>query len=137
MSKLLSFLLLPLLVSSCSEIEERPFRNYHEIKDRLISWNDVFNQEEDYYLIYYYSERCVHCNDIKQDVLYYYFNITTSMYFVCTDYEIVVGPKEDLRGIDNVDDFYIFGTPFITEIKDHIVLNYYAGTEEILAFISI
>ena len=137
MSKPLSLLAFGLIVSSCSSSIEVSFHNYHEIKERIINWYQVFNQKEDYYLIYYYSERCGYCNDIKQEVLDYYFKSITTMYFVCTDYEIGTGPAKDLIGINNIDDFYIFGTPFMTEIKEGAIYNYYAGKEEILGFISI
>ena len=125
------------LVGGTKVINEPVFHNYHEIKDRLIPWNEIFNQEEDYYFVYFYSETCGHCNDIKQDVLNYYFESINPMYFVCTNYEAVIGPKKELYGIDNIDEFYIFGTPFMIEIKDHTILDYYAGTIEILEFISI
>ena len=39
--------------------------------------------------------------------------------------------------IDSIDDFYIFGTPFMIEIKEHSVSGYYAGANEILESISI
>lgn len=137
MSKLLKLLVFPVLVSSCGTTIQQPFHNYHEIKDRIIEWNQLFIQSEEYYLIYFYSEKCGHCNEIKQDILDYYFESVTKMYFVCADYEVVTGPKADLKGIDKLDEFYIFGTPFLLEVKDHKVLDYYAGPSEILGFISI
>lgn len=137
MSKFIILLAFSLLISSCGSNNEPIFHNYHEIKDRLIVWNQIFELEEDYYLIYFYSERCGYCNDIKQEVLNYYFNLSSSMYFVCTDYDIVTGPAKDLVGLNNIEEFYIFGTPFLIEVKEQSVTNYYAGKEEILAFISI
>ncbi len=137
MSKLFKLLAFSLIISSCGSIEEPIKHNYHEIKDRLLNWNQIFEPSEDYYQIYFYSERCGHCNDIKQDILNYYFKSITAMYFVCTDYEVILGPKSDLTGIDNVDEFYIFGTPFLVEFKDHKVDNYYVGKEQIISFISI
>ena len=133
----LKFLLFPFfLLVSCST-EELIYHNYHETKSCLISWSDVFNQNEDDYLVYFYSESCGHCNEIKQDVISFYLEDIYPMYFVCTDIEVVLGPKNNLVGIDNIDDFYIFGTPFLLNLVDHAVSSYYAGANEVKDYISI
>lgn len=131
--KIVQSLVIPLLIlcgcNANNQHEEQ--HNYHEIKDRLIQWNDIFNQDEDDYLVYFYSERCGYCNEIKQDVLKFYLQEYMPMYFVCTDFDVVVGPRSDLTGVDSIDDFFIFGTPFLTRLKQHIVSNYYVGVSEI------
>ena len=128
-------LLLPFLLLSCSE--DVTIHNYHEIREHLISWNSVFEQSEDDYLVYFYSERCRHCNEIKQYVISFYLEGSCPMYFVCSDFEVVLGPKKDLKGIDNIDDFYIFGTPFLVRILLHSIESYYVGVEEVKQCISI
>ena len=135
MKKLILSTLIAML-ASCSSYETIK-HNYHEIKDHLISLSDIFIQEEDTYLVYFYSERCGHCNELKQDILSYYFKQITPMYFICTDIEIVTGPPKDLLGISDINEFYIFGTPFLTLIKDGTVADYYVGKVQILDFISI
>ena len=137
MLKPLNLLVLSLLVSSCGQSEPIVTHNYHEIKVHLINWNDIFVQCEDYYLVYFYSERCGHCKEIKQDIISYYFKDINPLYFVCTDIEVEIGPSKDLIGINNIDDFYIFGTPFLIEITNREISNYYAGQAQILEFISI
>ena len=137
MTKFKKLFYLPILLIGCSQNIEPIKHNYHEIKDALISWSDIFIQKEDSYYVYFYSELCGHCTSIKQDVISFYLKETYTMYFVCTDYEKVIGPKGDIRGIDNIDDFYIFGTPFMVKLVDHIVTSYYSGSSEILALISI
>ena len=136
--KRISSLIIPILVLTGCTPKQRPeeLHNYHEIKDRLIDWDNVFNQVDDDYLVYFYSERCGHCNEIKQDIIKFYLNEYMPMYFVCTDYQVVVGPRSDLTGIDNINDFYIFGTPFLLRLLEHKVSNYYVGTHEILNYIS-
>ena len=130
-------LLIPLLVlCGCTTTKKEELHNYHEIKDRQIEWNSIFKQEEEDYLVYFYSERCGYCNEIKQDVLKFYLADYLPMYFVCTDYDAVVGPRSDLTGVDNIDDFYIFGTPFLARLLEHKIANYYVGVSEIRQFIS-
>ena len=137
MPKFKTLFFLTLLFASCSQETEPAKHNYHEIKDSQISWSDIFVQEEDSYYVYFYSELCGHCSDIKQDVISFYLKEEYVLYFVCTDYEKVTGPKKDLKGIDNIDEFYIFGTPFMVLLDDHIISDYYVGSSEILELISI
>lgn len=137
MHKVNSLLLPILLLCSCNEQKEETIHNYHEIKNSLIEWKTIFDQDEDDYLVYFYSELCGHCTSIKQDIIYFYLNNVYTMYFVCSDYEKIIGPAKDLIGIGSIDDFYIFGTPFMIEIKEHSVSGYYAGANEILESISI
>ena len=137
MHKLISLVLPLMLLVGCTpnkSIEEK--HNYHEIKDRLIAWNDIFIQEEEEYYVYFYSERCGHCNDIKQNIINFYYKDVVYMYFVCTDIDSVTGPRSDIKGIDNIDDFYIFGTPFLTQLSSHKINDYYVGVSEIKGFIS-
>lgn len=136
MSKLKLIIFSILLLTSCNN-ETPIYHNYHETKNSLISWHDIFTQEENNYLVYFYSERCGHCNEIKQDVISFYLEDIYPMYFVCTDIEVVLGPKNSLVGIDNINDFYIFGTPFLLNLVDHKVDSYYGGASEVKEYISI
>ena len=125
-----------LCLFGCKEESNQEIKhNYHEIKSDLISWIDVFNQSETDYFVYFYSVRCGHCNEIKNDIIEYYYSNKNTLYFVCTDIDSLVGPPKDLTGIDNIDDFYIFGTPFLIRVYEYMVKEYYAGTRAILNFI--
>ena len=136
MKKLISLVVPLMLLVGCNNIKKAEVKhNYHEIKSDLIDWIDVFEQEEADYLVYFYSERCGHCNSIKNDIINYYLTTSNRMYFVCSDYDAVYGPQKDLRGVNNIDDFYIFGTPFLVRIQNYTVSEYYAGTTAILNFI--
>ena len=57
------------------------------------------------------------------------------MYFVCTDIDAVFGSQTDLTGINNITDFYIFGTPFLARLVEHAISIYYVGASAILDFI--
>lgn len=136
--RLIRKLIIPLLIlCSCSNQVEAKLHNYDEIKDHLISWNEVFKQNEDDYLVYFYSETCGHCKELKQEIISFYLKDITLMYFVCTDIEAKYGPRANLLGIDNITDFYIFGTPFLLRLTNHIVSSYYVGKEEVNGYISI
>ena len=133
--KLTLFLFLGTCLIGCSN--SRPINtieDYSEVEDS-ISWDDTFDFDGRY-LVYYYSEHCAHCKEIKQDILYYYSLQIEKMYFVCTDEYAVFKSGDDLIGVSSIDNLYIFGTPFLIEIKDYIVVNYYAGSKEISEYIN-
>lgn len=137
MKKLICLTLPLLIITGCSPSnKEEQNHNYHEIRDHLITWSDIFSIPSTDYLVYFYSERCGHCAEIKNRVIDYYEHTSNEMYFVCTDIDAVYGKTIDLTGIDNVEDFYIFGTPFLTRIYQYKVKEYYAGSNAILDFIN-
>ena len=132
MKKLTSLILPVFILTGCQPNQKTEVKhNYHEIKDSLIPWSDVFNQPEHNYLVYFYSERCGHCNSIKNQVISYYLTTDESMYFVCTDIDAVFGSQSDLTGVDNITDFYIFGTPFLVRLVEYAVSMYYVGATAI------
>ena len=137
MKKIISLVIPLLLLCSCNANKSQPVtHNYHETKESLIPWSDVFSQTEADYLVYFYSESCGHCNEIKQDVISFYLKELIDMYFVCTDIEANFGPTKDLIGVDNIESFYIFGTPFLTRIADYQVTEYYVGAKAIRNYIN-
>ena len=135
--KNLTSLILPVFVLTGCQANPKPEvkHNYYEIKDSLIPWDHVFAQSENNYLVYFYSERCGHCNSIKNEVISYYLTTEETMYFVCTDIDAVFGSQTDLTGINNITDFYIFGTPFLARLVEHAISIYYVGASAILDFI--
>lgn len=139
------FLLSIALLSSCSStspVVEPPTTiftyDYSLVKDDLITWGDIFAQEEDTYYVYFYSEICKYCNSIKREVLDYYLAKKCVMRFVDVLDNDVIYSKENRKilGVSSSDDLYILGTPFLLEVKDHISTNYYAGSEAIKRYIN-
>lgn len=137
--KKLFLLIIPFLLFSCkSNKNTNPADTTldYSIVITSIKWEDVFNQEEDDYFVYFYSTTCSHCASIKQEILTYYLLDKVTMYFVCVDKEGKYGKVSDLTGICKIDDFYIFGTPSYVEIKNYKVYKYYAGASAIREIIS-
>ena len=71
-------------------------------------------------------------------VLSYYLNSLDEMYFVDTVKEKAVYKPNDgmLIGTKSILDFYIIGTPFLVEITDYTVTNWYAGVDSIRLYIN-
>ena len=137
MKKIISLIAPLLVLCSCQTAKTKTVsHNYDDTKDSLITWRSIFTQDPDDYLVYFYSESCGHCNKIKQEVISFYLKDLIDMYFVCTDFDAVYGTQKDLTGVDSLDDFYIFGTPFLSRITDHKVSEYYLGTNAIKNYIN-
>ena len=114
------FLLLSLLISGCgsSTSEEPKIFDYSDVV-LIINWLDIFNQPDTNYSVYFFNQTCGHCNELKQEILTYYFENYEKLYFVETDDNTIFGPQNDLTGIDSIDEFFIFGTPFLINVDDY------------------
>ena len=134
-----------LLLLGCKEpleVEEKEYveteYDYKIVDNRQIAWKDILSKSKDRYVVYFYSEYCGYCKQIKQDILSYYLKDMDEMYFVNTVKEKAVFKSNDglLTGTKKIEDFYIFGTPFLVEVTDYTITNWYAGVDSIKLYIS-
>ena len=133
MKKMILTLLSTSLISCVQTTENFEIKDYSEV-DTSISWNEVFSFEGEY-LVYFYSEHCAHCKEIKSLVLTYYSEHIETMYFVCTDEYAIFSKGDNLIGMKSIEDFYILGTPFLIRIYEKELVNYYAGSSKISEYI--
>ena len=144
--KKISLLSLALLISCSSNqssdviIEEEQQETHvldYSIVTTSIHWNEVFDQEEERYLIYFYSEYCGYCRNIKEEFLTYYLNTDDRIYFINAIEEKAVfrGDAGSLLGRKVMTDFYIPGTPFLLELANWTITNYYLGLDSIRMYI--
>ena len=142
--KCLSLAVLAISGGCNPEITEKPISietieyDYSLIESKKIAWNDVLSKSESRYMVYFYSEYCAYCKQIKQDILSYYSKNIDNMYFVDTVNQKAIYKSNDglLIGTKSMEDFYIFGTPFLVEITNFTVTNWYAGVDSIKLYIS-
>ena len=126
-----------LMLVACGQNLSTQATNYdYSDVESHIDWYDSFKQEEDDYLVYYYSPTCSHCNSIKQEVISYYLSEKESLFFVNTQLNSKFGPTKELTGICDIESFYIFGTPFLIRVKDFRVADYYPGVTKILDYLN-
>ncbi len=137
------FIFISLLLISCSSnisvnISEPIINKEYSYDDvsTMIEFEDIFNQIEEDYLIYFFSTTCGHCEALKQEIISFYsLNIITIYFVDCTNKD-VYGNKKDLTGVFSLEEFYIFGTPFLINIISGVINNYYYGVSQIKEYIS-
>ena len=114
-----SLVLLPLLVScspSTSEQSSPSASSGFDIPaEQEIIWTDCLSQEEDNYLVFFYSETCNHCHEIMGDVLAFSEENIIKIYFsdvMKGDPKITISRDIDATlGVTDVNNFFIAGTP--------------------------
>ena len=133
-----------LMLIGCSEpvenVETDVIKTEYEYsitENKQITWNEVLSKSKSRYVVYFYSEYCGYCKQVKQEILSYYLKNVDEMYFIDTVKEKAVYKSNDgvLIGTKNITDFYIFGTPFLIRLQEYVVSEYYAGTNAILNYI--
>ncbi len=109
----------------------------YSIVETFIEWKDIFNQQEADYFVYFYSTTCAHCRNIKQDILSLYLSEKINLYFICMDkIDDRYSNQYEIIGVCDSNKLYILGTPFLIEVKDYRVYQYYAGEKAIKEFLS-
>ena len=133
------------LFASCSPAEseqmsKNAFSEYNVTVDLKIGWPDCLKQNEDHYLVFFYSDTCSHCHEIMGDVLSFAESNIVKTYFLNTkesSVKIPIANDIDLTiGADSIDELFIAGTPTIIEVEKWIVKANVAGTDNCLTFLN-
>ncbi len=122
---LLSVILIMTLTACSSKVE--PELDYSSFEGHIItSYNDAVLQNENKYIVYYYSAFCSHCVEVKGDILnffktfdslpFYFFNIS------------------DASDSSLLEEFV--GTPTLFVMSDDTVVESYIGSNNIVTFIA-
>ena len=132
-------LILPMLFSCANLIKEEKIELDYSVilESDFIRWEDLFEKEEESYKVYFYSETCGYCKKLKEDILSYYLLNKERLYFCNTDTNNVVLKSNDeyLIGCDNIEDFFIPGTPYLVSFIKNKVEEIYKGLKQIKEYI--
>ncbi len=91
--------------------------------DHINDYSEITNKDEDKYLVYYYSEICGHCNDIKIQVLEFADenNEDIKVYFI--DAGKVTG-YNNIQGMN--------GTPSLLMVVNGQLVDFVSGSDKII-----
>ena len=132
MKRYLSVLFLPFLLG-CKQSE--PI-DYNSCSNKVITYQELFNQNQDDYYVYIFSYNCGHCEDFKEEILPIIYN-HRNMYLLEYSKDIkITSNVDETIGASSIEDVYILGTPTLLEIKDGILMTNVAGKTEIRKIVS-
>ena len=136
MKKLLFCLLCSMLIgcSNSKNTADSLSLDYQDFEAQHIEWSTIFDIPQDAYLIYIYSPYCGHCKDIKDEVLSFANENKEVFYFVVYSNEItVLNNTEPIIGKSSYQDVGILGTPTLFFINNHVLVDVFTGSQEIIA----
>jgi thiol-disulfide isomerase/thioredoxin len=113
--------------------------NHIDKYDLILTQKDASNVQLQNYLVYFYSDTCTNCVDIKKDVLNYAKNINgedTIIFFVnaTTIAETTTGDKAAF--IDIINEADSLRTPMLISIVDGVFYQKYVGTTNVTNILS-
>ena len=108
--------------------------------EREIFLKDCLSQNESQYLVFFHSETCSHCKEIRGDVLSFCEANLTKIYFLDIKKptnEIQTCSKEEIAvGVSNYEDLKIVGTPTIIKVENGVTVINVAGKENCLTLLN-
>ena len=135
-------ILLTLLVSGCSvntkQVENSNTQTiipisheYREISDYELNQETIFDVDEDFYYVYFYSTTCNHCEELKDYIIGKALE-SGDIYFVkgSSKDQITNDPKKAI-GAEKPEDIWILGYPSLLQISNHKCTKNLAGTSQI------
>ena len=135
-------ILLTLLVSGCSvntkQVENSNTQTiipisheYREISDYELNQETIFDVDEDFYYVYFYSTTCNHCEELKDYIIGKALE-RGDIYFVkgSSKDHITNDPKKTI-GAEKPEDIWILGYPSLLQISNHKCTKNLAGTSQI------
>ena len=98
------------LITSCTPTEEsapqyKAFKEFQVVVDNSIKWPDILNQEENKYIIFFYSETCAYCHEMQQEVIDFAITCPLKTYFLNTSENTVPIKEDKVINVKNYEGF--------------------------------
>ena len=129
------------LIASCTPTEEsapqyKTFKEFQVVVDNSIKWQNILNQEEKSYIIFFYSETCVYCHEMQSEVVDFAITCPLKTYFLDTNENQVTIDSDKRIGASNYEEASINGTPSILEVENATITANIAGIDDCLTYFS-
>ena len=143
-NKFLTLLLVPLLAGcssskgEASNLDELDALDYSDFADLNLEWKNLFSPAKSQYFVYIYSNLCLHCANIKKEVLgaikdnkelFYLMEYTSD---IPTSFNV-----SETIGKEKIEEVFIMGTPTLIEITNHYIGLNIAGEKEITDYLNL
>lgn len=132
----ISLLVAPLLLTGCRTIRRSTpgtyeEHEYSEIAHLKLSYEDIFNVNEDSYFVYFYQETCADCGLVKNAVIDFALNCSPKIYFVEVNSSMLhTYSYQDIDktiGTDNYLNVFVGVTPQLATMYQHKVSDNCVG----------
>ncbi|MFA7032356.1 MAG: hypothetical protein WC201_02185 [Bacilli bacterium] len=134
MKKIITLLMCALFAFSCSK-PDLPL-DYDDFPSLFILWEDVFKQKEAKYYVYFYSNQCYYCQQIKEKLLIIIKHATTPYYLLSYNEAIPIAEDVDQTiGASTIEQLWFGGTPSLLEIEMNAVTKNILGVQKISDFL--
>ena len=129
------------LITSCTPTEEsipqnKAFKEFQVVVDNSIKWPDILNQEENKYIIFFYSETCAYCHEMQEEVIDFAITCPLKTYFLDTMENDVPIDSDKKIGVSNYEEASINGTPSILEVENATITANISGIDDCLTYLN-
>ena len=129
------------LLTSCSSNESslettKKFKDFEVVINNSIKWPDILNQEEENYIIFFFSETCAYCHEIQQEVIDFAITCPLKTYFLDTMENEVPIDSDKKIGVTNYEEASINGTPSILEVENATITANISGIDDCLTYLN-
>ena len=129
------------LTTSCTPSEEsvpqyKTFKQFKVVVDNSIEWKNILDQEENNYIIFFYSETCAYCHEIQEEVIDFAITCPLKTYFLDTMENDVPIDSDKKIGVSNYEEASINGTPSILEVENATITANISGIDDCLTYIN-
>ena len=130
------------LTTSCTPSEEsvpqyKTFKQFQVVVDNSIEWKNILNQEENKYIIFFYSETCAYCHEIQEEVIDFAITCPLKTYFLDTMENDVPIDSDKKIGVSNYEEASINGTPSILEVENATITANISGIDDCLTYVNL
>ena len=129
------------LITSCTPSEEsipqyKSFKQFQVVVDNSIEWPNILNQEENNYIIFFYSETCAYCHEMQEEVIDFAITCPLKTYFLDAVENDVPIDSDKKIGVSNYEEASINGTPSILEVENATIVANISGIDDCLTYLN-
>ena len=129
------------LIASCTPTEEsvpqnKTFKQFQVVADNSIKWQNILNQEENKYIVFFYSETCAYCHEMQEEVIDFAITCPLKTYFLDVMENEVPIDSNKKNGVSNYEEASINGTPSILEIENATITANISGIDDCLTYLN-
>lgn len=116
--------------------EKNRFDEYEIVNNQQIRWDEIF-LKENRYIVFFYSETCLYCHEMMNQIISFANDGILPTYFLDTEQNIVTFKEEEPPlGYVPIAEFFIVGTPSIVEIDDKLMTAHVYGLDDCLTYLN-